>query len=74
VQDETEPRAVGTAEVALFCGVTEASARNWARSGQLAGAWRTPGGRWRVPRESLVALTRPTATREPVATRAVGGA
>jgi excisionase family DNA binding protein len=50
-------------EVARLLGVNARTIKRWAESGKLPGAFRTPGGHWRVPVSAVEAVTRPQASQ-----------
>jgi predicted site-specific integrase-resolvase len=47
---------LGSAEVAAALGIRTRTALVWLQRGRFPGAFRTPGGSWRVPASSVVAV------------------
>jgi predicted site-specific integrase-resolvase len=45
-------------EVAAAYGVRDHIVTNWLARGRFPGAFRTPGGRWRIPRVAVIAVGR----------------
>jgi excisionase family DNA binding protein len=46
-------------DFAAHLGVSLPTVRRWARDGRIPGAYRTPGGHLRIPREAVTVLRRP---------------
>lgn len=50
-------KALTSGQAAKLLGVSSANTvKNWLEGGQFPGAFQTPGGHWRFPREEVVAL------------------
>ena len=41
------------ADVARILGVNARTVKRWAEAGKLPGAFRTPGGHWRIPSKAV---------------------
>ena len=55
-----ERRTFTTApDVARMAGLSDATLRVYLERGLISGAWRTPGGHWRLPVTALDELTMP---------------
>ena len=50
-------------EVARLLGVNARTIKRWAESGKLPGAFRTPGGHWRVPAATVAVIAAPPASQ-----------
>lgn len=61
-----EGRLLNIAQFAAAFAVTDDAVRLWCRDGLVPGAFQTPGGRWRIPEESI-ATVRERGTPAPAA-------
>jgi excisionase family DNA binding protein len=50
--------AIRLSEFAAAMGAARRTARRWLKAGRVPGAFQTPGGHWRVPREAVEQLKR----------------
>ena len=53
----TQATALSTGKAAAALGVSRRTVTNWCETGRIAGAYKTPGGHWRVPAETVARLT-----------------
>ena len=54
---------ISAAEFARRVGVNQATVVRWIGKGYVRGAYRTPGGHWRIPESEAAWLTTPGARR-----------
>jgi excisionase family DNA binding protein len=59
---DTAAPPLSPTEAATLLGVDVGTLKRWARDGKVPGAWRTPGGWWKFPREGLEQLALPRST------------
>jgi hypothetical protein len=63
---ERAAEPVTVAEYAARHGVSASAVTKWCRAGRIAGAYRTAGAEWRIPRDAAVS-TKPMLVREDAA-------
>ncbi len=57
-ENDSIKEILSTSDVAKMFGVTSQTVLMWCKAGRMPGAYQTPGGTWKVPRQSLKKIER----------------
>ncbi|MHB1325896.1 MAG: helix-turn-helix domain-containing protein [Thermoleophilia bacterium] len=57
-EEESSKEILSTSDVSKMFGVTSQTVLMWCKAGRMPGAYQTPGGTWKIPRNALSKIER----------------